>query len=260
MKDYNEMAESVLERRDKYNAKKRMVIHTLKKGMTGLSCCLVAVLGLYMMRGNQLTSSAPVTSNYPVQTDTIKLPTEFSSDQDSQQESQLWMSADEILKIDNGAHMGVFVPSFLSWRGGFYCGAESTSTDRFAPTDNEIWFNPEYRYRVYYLKDFPNKIAIYINGKLQVYQKAFDVTFDVDGVTYGIQYSPNMDTDYIAGNTVMSVEGFTVYEAIRIQGEAESREYLVNILPLLKEQWPDLFSDDQNYSNEWQVALPLDKI
>ena len=35
MKDYNEMAESVFERRDKYNAKRRMAMNKFKKGMTG---------------------------------------------------------------------------------------------------------------------------------------------------------------------------------------------------------------------------------
>lgn len=57
MKDYNEMAESVFERRDKYNAKRRMAMNKFKKGMTGaVCCCLVALLGVGVFNGNQITT------------------------------------------------------------------------------------------------------------------------------------------------------------------------------------------------------------
>ena len=58
MKDYNEMAESVFERRDKYNAERRMAMNKFKKGMTGaVCCCLVALLGAGVFSGNQITTN-----------------------------------------------------------------------------------------------------------------------------------------------------------------------------------------------------------
>lgn len=58
MKDYNEMAESVFERRDKYNAKRRMAMNKFKKGMTGaVCCCLVALLVAGVFSGNQITTN-----------------------------------------------------------------------------------------------------------------------------------------------------------------------------------------------------------
>ena len=54
MKDYNEMAESVFERRDKYNAERRIAMNKFKKGMTGaVAACLCLVLvGAFVMRAN----------------------------------------------------------------------------------------------------------------------------------------------------------------------------------------------------------------
>ena len=58
MKDYNEMAESVFERRDKYNAERRMAMNKFKKGMTGaVCCCLVALLGAGVFSGNQIVTN-----------------------------------------------------------------------------------------------------------------------------------------------------------------------------------------------------------
>ena len=58
MKDYNEMAESVFERRDKYNVERRMAKNKFKKGMTGaVCCCLVALLVAGVFSGNQITTN-----------------------------------------------------------------------------------------------------------------------------------------------------------------------------------------------------------
>lgn len=63
MKNYNEMAESVFERRDKYNAERRMAMSKFKKSMTGaVCCCLVALLGVGVFNGNQI-----VPNDIPVQ-------------------------------------------------------------------------------------------------------------------------------------------------------------------------------------------------
>ena len=50
MKDYNEMAQSVFARREKYHAERRTAI---KKSMAAIACCcVVAVLGIWLWLGN----------------------------------------------------------------------------------------------------------------------------------------------------------------------------------------------------------------
>lgn len=260
MKSYNEMAESVLERRDEYRDKKRRAINKLKKGMAAaLCCCLLGVLCVGLIRGDKTGASLPDTPLPPVQAEQVTVQPGLSSEQSTEAQSPVWLSAEEILKTDD-VYMGVFVPAFLSWQGGFYGGTEITEDDRFAVTEGKVWFNPEYRYAVYQVKDRSDCIAICINGGLQVYQKLFGVCFELDGMTYGIHYSPDIGTEYTAGKEILSGDGFTVHEAIRLNGEANGTEYLVNILPLLKAQLPNFFSDDENYSEAWQIAMPLNEM
>lgn len=51
MKDYKEMAESVLARRDEYNIKRDKNIKHMKKGIVGLCCMMVVVIGIAMADG-----------------------------------------------------------------------------------------------------------------------------------------------------------------------------------------------------------------
>ena len=262
MKSYNEMAECVFERRDRYNATRTATRKKIQKFAAGAACCcLVAVLGVGVMHDRK-TPISPVAdhSEGPVQTGINDFQEELSPYKEmAAPEAIQWMTAGEVAEASGSAYAGLMVPTFLSWEGGFYGGAECTAADHFAPTDDEVWFNPEYRYTAYQVKDRTDCIAIHINGGLQIYQKAFDVTFEVDGITYGIQYSPVMDADCTAGSEILSGEGFTVYDVVRLQGEAGAQEYLVNILPLLQQNWPNLFGGDENYADAWQVALPLGK-
>ena len=58
MKNYNEMAESVFERREKYNAERRMTMNKIKKVTTGaVCCCIVALLGVGVFNGTQITTN-----------------------------------------------------------------------------------------------------------------------------------------------------------------------------------------------------------
>lgn len=53
MKDYNEMAESVFKRRDKYNAERRLRMNKFKKLTFGaVCCCLIALFGVGILDGN----------------------------------------------------------------------------------------------------------------------------------------------------------------------------------------------------------------
>lgn len=56
MKDYNEMAESVLKRRDQYNIERRTAMNKMRKSVmvVGAVClCFVVVLGVKLMNGNK---------------------------------------------------------------------------------------------------------------------------------------------------------------------------------------------------------------
>ncbi|MBO5332746.1 MAG: hypothetical protein J6B37_01365 [Clostridia bacterium] len=52
------MAESVFERREKYNAERRMTMNKIKKVTTGaVCCCIVALLGVGVFNGTQITTN-----------------------------------------------------------------------------------------------------------------------------------------------------------------------------------------------------------
>ena len=73
-----------------------------------------------------------------------------------------------------------------------------------------------------------------------------------------------MNADYRLGSVVLETEDYIVYEAVKIQGEpAQTKEYIVDILPILQRERPNLFdgSDlkpDGDYAEQWQLALPLE--
>lgn len=172
-----------------------------------------------------------------------------------------WMSAEQIEKLeDDSLQMGLYVPAFVTYEGGFYHGIELEEDELFAPSGKELKFNADYSGKIYSVLDKPDCIAVLING-MEVYQKAFDVTFEMDGLIYAIAYSPNLGTEYERGAAVYDGMDFTVYEAVRLgEAAAEEKEYLVNILPLLRDRWPGIFGDDQNYADAWQLALPLAEV
>lgn len=256
MKSYNEMADCVFKRRDRYNAARAATRKKVQKITAGAACCcLVAVLGVGVMRGNQPPiTPTPDYSEAPEQNGISDLqagPSSYHSPfkEMAVPETSRWHTADEIAERSGDSQMGVSVPAFLSWNGGFYGGAECTAADRFAPAGEEVWFNPEYRFAAYQVKDRPDCVAIRINGGMQIYQKIFDVSFELDGTVYGIQYNVKPSP----AKEVLSGDGFTVYKA------DEDGEYLVNILPLLQQYRPNLFGGNENYADAWQVALPLGK-
>ncbi len=78
MKDYNEMAESVLNRRDKYVVERKK---QLKKRTTAISCvCLCALLGVGAWKGGMLNEVQP-----PIDTEQIE---KFGSSPNAQEEQK----------------------------------------------------------------------------------------------------------------------------------------------------------------------------
>lgn len=187
--------------------------------------------------------------------------------QDEDTRAETWLTAEELgMEKPQGLISGVDIPIFISYHGGFYGLVETgqMNSPRFAPSESEnLLFNANYAHTVYLVENHPNWIAIHINS-MEVYEKIFDVTFTVDGTTYGIVYSPVMNADYKLGNVVLETEDYTVYEAVKLQGEpAQTKEYIVDILPALRRERPNLFDDsdlepDGSYVEQWQLALPLE--
>lgn len=195
-------------------------------------------------------------------------PTEPGTVQVEDTRAETWLTTEElgIEKPQGTLVSGFNIPIFIAYRGGFYGLVETAqmNSPRFAPSESEnLLFNTHYTHTVYWVENHPNWIAIHING-MEVYEKIFDVTFAVDGTTYAIAYSPVMNVDYMLGSVVLETKDYTVYEAVKLQGEpAHTKEYIVDILPTLQRERPNLFdgSDlepDGDYAEQWQLALPLE--
>ena len=181
--------------------------------------------------------------------------------------AETWLTAEELgmATPEGTVSGGLMVPIFISYRGSFYgsVGVDQIDSLRFAPSESEnLLFNLYYTHTVYLVENHPSWIAIHING-MEVYEKIFDVTFAVDGTTYAIAYSPVMNADYSLGDVVLETEDYTVYEAVKLQGEpAQTTEYIVDILPLLQRERPNFFDGSDlepgdSYGEQWQLALPL---
>ena len=195
----------------------------------------------------------------------------------------------DIVDLIEGPHTGLCEPTFIAYRGALY---GSSDTARGLPPETrlhrngDVYFNGNYRYAAYTVEGM-DEIGIIINGGFRTYAKVWDFTFEIDGVEYGIKFSPVMDGDYAiklrettSGNghhdhdrncdhedttleecTVFSNKDFTVYEAERIQGEpATETEYLVHIAPTLIRELPNLFDDGGDHAEFWWIAVPLDTI
>lgn len=72
MKDYNEMLESLFERREKYNLERKKKMNTLIKAVSGTCClCLVFLSGLWAINNSPAEAPEPVTiSSTPTGTET----------------------------------------------------------------------------------------------------------------------------------------------------------------------------------------------
>ena len=67
MKDYNEMAESLFERRKKYLTERKKKINALIKAASGLGClCLAALSGLWILNGNPVRETDYLVNITPV--------------------------------------------------------------------------------------------------------------------------------------------------------------------------------------------------
>jgi len=258
MKDYNAMAESVFERRDRYNAERRMA---MKKSMAAVACCcLVAVLGIGVWQGGTQTVS-PNTSEQLGNHEIVNSPADTIIDSDKIEVNTIsWLSADEVLKsAENDTRMGVAVPMLVAYQGAIYgfTAEEYNENSQYALLENEVTLRKNYSYLAYQVKDISDNVAIVLNGRLEIYQKLFEVKAVIDGNPYRIVQPMMSGIDYSYGEIIQENEDFTVYQAINAQsGEVMETEYVINILPLLKRELPNFFGGDENYGDAWWVAVP----
>ena len=267
MKTYNEMAESVVERREKYIAERRMAMNKMKKTTATVACCcLVAVLSIGVWHGNIGTSTLPPTINE--QLNSVDMPNnttdtniEPNIGNGGKVDTTIWLSADEAIKsAENGTQqMGVAVPMLVTYQGAIYgfSAEEYKENSQYALLENEVILRKNYSYPAYQVKDVSDNVAIVLNGRLEIYQKLFEVKAVIDGNPYRIVQPMMSGIDYSYGEIIQENEDFTVYQAINAQSdEVMETEYVINVLPLLKRELPNFFDSDENYGDAWWVAMP----
>lgn len=293
MKNYKEVADDVFQRSEKIIADNRKRKNKIMKVGSMTACfCLIALLGVGVWQSGVLSNMAPgragdivmggvsnttdiksnettgenfhYASNAVTQTPQTVEPNYVQA---GDTRAELWLTAEELgMAKPEGTFSAAFmVPIFVSYQGGFYGLVDTDRMDnpRFAPYEGErSLFNTHYTHNVYLVEDHPDWIAIHVNG-MEIYEKFFEVNFEVDETTYAIACSPMMNADYGLGGVVLETEDYTIYEAVKLQGEpAQTKEYIVDILPLLQRELPNFFdgSDlepDGDYADQWQLALPL---
>ena len=213
---------------------------------------------------------------------------EPSKEDPSKTEQTNWQTIEEICGVENqdvSAVMALNIPTNVAYQGAFYgmvgeSLADQTGTAFFdydsivpdtgtleqirfaATTENVIfnpkaWLSPTYEYTVYLVENHMDCIALFINGYFTIYQKQFDVVFELDGITYGIVYEV-VESDHLTlGETLLSNGSYTVYEAIFYLGEPnEHTVYVVDLHPKLNTDGYNIFLEDE--VDAWWVAEPIE--
>ena len=266
MKTYNEMAESVFERREKYITERRMATNKMKKILATVACCcLVAVLGIGVWHSNIGTSTLPPTvseqlNNVDMPNNTVATNIAPNIGNEDKVDTTVWLSADEVLKsAETGTQMGVAVPMLVAYQGAIYgfTAEEYNENSQYALLENEVTLRKNSSCPAYQVNDVSDNVAIVLNGRLEIYQKLFEVKAAIDGNSYRIVQPMMSGIDYSYGEIIQENEDFAVYQAINVQsGEVMETEYVINILPLLKRELPNFFDGDENYGDAWWVVMP----
>ena len=275
MKSYEEVTNNLLERRDQYVAEQNRKRKRMMGAATSLCCCcLVAFMGFGVWRSNNGTPTLPPAVNEQLSTpavsdqlNNIDMPNntadtniESNIGNGGKVDTTVWLSADEVLKsAENDTKMGVAVPLFVAYQGAIYgCPTEEyNENSQYALLENEVTLRENYSYPAYQVKGVSDNVALVLNGRLETYQKLFEVTAVIDGNSYRIVQPMMSGIDYSYGEIIQENEDFTVYQAINVQsGKVMETEYVINILPLLKRELPNFFAGDENYGDAWWLVVP----
>ncbi len=255
--DINE--KHILEARAERKAKKPVWV---KWGAMAACLCLVAV-GVW--HSNIGTPTLPPTvgeqvNKVDIPNNTTDTNIEANIGNEGKVDTIIWLSADEVLKsAEIETQMGVAVPLLVAYQGAIYgCPTEEyNENSQYALLENEVILRKNYSYPAYQVKDVSDNVAIVLNGRLEIYQKLFEVKAVIDGNPYRIVQPMMSGIDYSYGEIIQENEDFTVYQAVNAQnGEVMESEYVINILPLLKRELPNFFDSDENYGDAWWVAVP----
>ena len=186
MKTYNEMAESVFERREKYIAERRMAMNKMKKTTATVACCcLVAVLSIGVWHGNIGTSILPPAVNEqlnnPVaneQLNNVDMPNNTvdtniapNIGNEDKVDTTVWLSAAEVLKsAEIDSQMGVSVPLLIAYKGAIYgCpNEEYNENSQYALLENGVTLRKNSSCPAYQVKDVSDNVAIVLNGRLEI--------------------------------------------------------------------------------------------
>lgn len=275
MKSYEEITNNLLERRDRYVVEQSRKRKRMMGAATSLCCCcLVAIMGFGVWQSNNGTPTLPPAVNEQLNTPTVSeqlnnvdgpnnttdTNIEPNIGNGGKVDTTIWLSADEVLKsAENGTQMGVAVPLLIAYQGTIYgCPTEEyNENSQYALLENEVILREYYSYPAYQVKDISDNVAIVLNGRLETYQKLFEIKAVIDSNAYRIVQPMMSGIDYSYGEIIQENEDFTVYQAINTQsGEVMEAKYVINILPLLKRELPNFFDGDENYGEAWWVAIP----
>lgn len=128
MKNCDEMVNSLLERRDKYNAERRMAMNKFKKGMTGaVCCCLVALLGVGVFNGNQITTND--TPNIGIQDYTENKPEAGKEEVGNEQINNNTQTVEDIPADANGSYNESVNSNDLAKETAAFFGGSYTDTN-----------------------------------------------------------------------------------------------------------------------------------
>ncbi len=151
---------------------------------------------------------------------------------------------------------GVSIPAFVAFDGAVYGpGGRETGAEQPIKFAGSVYFNGDCSYDAYILLDYTDTgvravedtVGIVINGVFQTYTKLFDLTFELDGTEYAV------DWEYFLGNGIpekvlLETEDYTVYET-------EDGGVAVNAAPMLRRMMPSLFDDgDGLHAEFWWSA------
>lgn len=252
MKTYDEMAASVLERRDRYMAEKRRRNRMIQKGSLGLVCCALAVT-----LAGAITGADEETPDY-IRNTAIH---EFRQGEEKVEAADpSAVTAFEVLEKQEKEVQGVFVPILIAYNGDIYRGSsEGINGDDHVEEAGTVMLGENYGYTAYKIAGRENSILIIINGGFALFDKVIDLEEEAGGYEINASYMASMGTEFECGELISEKNGVRVYKAIRLQGEGKGDEYIIDISDTLKNKLPELFGDDQNWKEFRWVALPAEK-
>ena len=275
MKTYEEVAKSVFEKSEKYFEEKARKVKHIKTAATAMGCfCLAAGIvaaGVAALNNNltEYPAFGGADGQFTADGENINISEETTVFTTTE---ALTSMPEAVLTDENGFPVevsdefwhgelstisGVSVPFFVAFDGALYASYCPVDGGSYVGTGIYTHLGENYTCQVCKVQERPDHIGVIINQVAWEYKKLFDCDFDIGGQKFQIVYNALKDIDHACGDVVLQTDDFTVYEAVRLQGEpSDTKEYIVDLLPVLKREMPDLFGDDEtDYGDAWWIAV-----